>query len=157
MPVPRLRGLWRCARRRVGRRGAFLLAMAVLDTGQAARLTWPSGTTLASPTIQFLAGVAPLPLWGALWGMVGVLCLAQAFQLRDRAAFSAAAALKVAWAAAHVGAWAAGVAQAWWSVIIWLVIAGVVHLIATWPETDTPGGEFDDGPGTAGDSGAVGT
>lgn len=167
MPVSNgsLGGLWRRARHRIGRRGAFLLTLALLDTGQAARLTWPADTTLASPTVQFLAGVAPLPLWGAAWGAVGALCLLQAFQTADRIAYSAASALKVAWALVHIGAWVSGVSQAWWSVIIWLVIAGVVHVIATWPEypdapsvPDPPGGDVDSSPGSAGrtDAGGVG-
>lgn len=151
-------GLWGRARHRIGRRGAFLMALFLLDTGQAARLTWPADTTLASPTVQFLDSVAPLPLWGAAWGVVGALCLVQAFQVWDRIAFSAASALKMAWALVHIGAWLSGVSQAWWSVIIWLVIAGVVHVIATWPEhPETPGGHLDDGPGSAGAAGGVGT
>jgi hypothetical protein len=165
MPVSSssLGGLWRRVRHRIGRRGAFLLALFLLDTGNAARLTWPSRETLASPTVQFLSGVAPLPLWGAAWGAVGALCLIQAFMTSDRVAFTSASALKVAWALVHVGAWLAGVAQAWWSAVIWLVMAGVVHVIATWPEhpdavgvPDPPGGDFDRGPGSAGQAGGVG-
>ncbi len=122
---------WLCrVRHRVGIRGEFLLALALIDVVQCYRLTVPSVETLASPTNQFLAAVLPLPVWGAIWGAVGVLCLVQAFMPRDEYAFVAASALKVGWAIVHAAAWVWGVPQAWWSVVIWLVFARVVHVIA---------------------------
>lgn len=125
-------------RRRVGIRGEFLLALALVDFVNAYRLIWPSPATTSSPTSQFLAGLLPLPVWGAVWGGVGLLCLVQAFALRDRWAFAAASALKVGWALFHVAAWVAGVPQAWWSVAIWLAFARVVHTIAKVAEAPEP-------------------
>lgn len=121
--------VWRL-RRRVGIRGEFLLALALLDFVNAYRLIWPSPATVASPTSQFLAGLVPLPVWGVVWGAVGLLCLVQAFAAYDRWAFAAASALKVLWALLHVAAWVWGVPQAWWSVVIWLAFGRVVHTIA---------------------------
>ncbi|MEV4180173.1 hypothetical protein AB0J28_01840 [Streptosporangium canum] len=111
-----------------------MLALALIDLVQCYRLSFPSAETLASTTTQFLAAVVPLSAWGAIWGAVGVLCLAQAFMASDRYAFAAASMLKVGWALAHIGAWAWGVPQAWWSVVIWLVFARVVHVFAKVPE-----------------------
>lgn len=134
-----MRPTWLCRiRRRVGVRGEFLLALALIDLVQCYRLSFPSQETLASVTTQFLATLLPLPVWGAIWGAVGVLCLVQAFQLADRWAFSAASMLKVAFALAHIAAWASGVPQAWWSVAIWLVFARVVHVMAKVPERPEP-------------------
>jgi hypothetical protein len=121
-------------KRRVGARGEFLLALALIDIFQFVRLTWPSPETLDSPTNEFLASLLPLPVWGAVWGAVGAICLVQAFQPRDRWAFAAASMLKVGWALANAGAWAWGVSSAWWSVVIWLVFARIVHVIARVPE-----------------------
>lgn len=130
-----MRPTWLCRiRRRVGVRGEFLLALALIDLVQCYRLTLPSEETLASATTQFLGSLLPLQAWGAIWGAVGVLCLVQAFQATDRFAFAAASMLKVAFALAHVAAWASGVPQAWWSVAIWLVFARVVHVMAKVPE-----------------------
>jgi hypothetical protein len=126
---------WLCRiRHRVGVRGEFLLALALIDLVQCYRLTLPSAETLASTTTQFLAAVAPLPVWGAIWGAVGVICLVQAFMASDRYAFAAASMLKVGWSLVHIAAWAWGVSQAWWSVVIWLVFARVVHILARTPE-----------------------
>ncbi|WP_433363964.1 hypothetical protein [Streptosporangium sp. CA-115845] len=121
-------------RHRVGIRGEFLLALALIDLVQCYRLSFPTAETLASTTTQFLAIVLPLPVWGAIWGVGGVLCLVQAFMASDRFAFAAASTLKVGWALTHVAAWVWGVPQAWWSVAIWLVFARVVHVIAKVPE-----------------------
>ncbi|SET47880.1 hypothetical protein [Nonomuraea wenchangensis] len=127
-----------CVRRRIGIRGEFLLALALLDFVNAYRLTWPSPETSMTPTGQFLAALAPLPVWGAVWAAVGGLCLVQAFAAHDRWAFAAASALKVGWALLHAAAWLWGVPQAWWSVVIWLGFARVVHTIAKVPEATTP-------------------
>ena len=124
--------------RRIGIRGEFLLALALLDFFNAYRMMWPSVETRASPTMQFLAGLLPLPAWGAVWGAVGLLCAVQAFALYDRWAFVAASGLKVAWAVLHVAAWLWGVPQAWWSVVIWLAFGRVVHTIAKVSEVATP-------------------
>ncbi|MGS2645819.1 hypothetical protein [Streptosporangium sp. G12] len=133
------RPTWLCrVRHRVGVRGEFLLALALIDLVQCYRLSFPSQETLASPTTQFLAAVLPLPVWGAIWGVVGVLCLVQAFQFADQYAFVGASMLKVGWSLVHIGAWVWGVPQAWWSVVIWLVFARVVHVIAKVPERPEP-------------------
>lgn len=135
MPVPPWRRLTLPVRlRHPGVRGEFLLALALIDIAQCYRLTDPSAETLASPTNQFLATVLPLPVWGAIWGAVGVVLLVQAFMATDQYAFVAASMLKVGWAIVHAAAWVWGVPQAWWSVVIWLVFARVVHVIAKVPE-----------------------
>lgn len=125
-------------RRRVGVRGEFLLALALMDFFNAYRLIFPSAETRASPSIQFLAGLLPLPAWGAVWAGVGLLCAVQAFALHDRWAFTAASALKVGWGVLHAAAWVWGVPQAWWSVVIWLAFGRVVHTIAKTPEAAEP-------------------
>lgn len=129
--MPSIKGRIRVTR--LGHRGEFLLALALLDIAQCYRLAWPSPETQASAVTQFLAHFLPLPVWGAIWGAVGVVCLVQAFMQTDRYAFAAASALKVGWAAVHIVAWIGGVSQVWWSVAIWLVFARVVHVIAKVP------------------------
>lgn len=133
------RPTWLCrVRHRVGVRGEFLLALALVDAGQCYRLMFPSAETLSSPTNQFLAVWLPLPVWGGIWGVVGALCLVQAFMASDRFAFASASALKVGWALANIGAWWWSVPQAWWSAVIWLVFARVVHIFAKVPEQPDP-------------------
>ncbi|MEV8637807.1 hypothetical protein AB0395_39785 [Streptosporangium sp. NPDC051023] len=129
--MPSIKGRIRITR--LGHRGELLLALALLDFAQCYRLTWPSKETLASTTTQFLANVLPLQVWGVIWGLVGVVCLAQAFMRTDRYAFAAASGLKVGWALVHIAAWVWGVPQVWWSAAIWLAFARLVHVIAKVP------------------------
>lgn len=128
-----MRALWR----RVGRRGAFLLFLAILDLLYAFSLAVPARASLRSPTVTFIAGIVPLPAWAALWGAVGVLCLAGAFAARDRWAFIGAVLLKLLWGGVFFFGWAiAGLDRGWVSACIWVPLAGVVHLISSWPEPD---------------------
>lgn len=129
------RPAWLCRiQHRVGVRGEFLFALALVDAGQCYRLMRPSAETLASPVNQALATWLPLPAWGAVWGVVGALCLVQAFMATDRIAFAAASSLKVGWALANLAVFVWGVPQAWWSAVIWLVFARIVHVVAKVPE-----------------------
>jgi hypothetical protein len=134
-PARALRARWNALHNRLGRRGEFLLALALLDFGNAVRLIWPTQETLASPTSVFLTSWAALPVWGLIWAATGVLCAVQAFMASDQAAFGAASMLKVGWALVHLAAFATGASvQAWWSVLLWLVFARVVHVVGGWPD-----------------------
>lgn len=123
----------------VGRRGEFLLFLALLDLLYGLSLLRPAGDGRQSAAARFLVAVMPLPAWGALWLAVGVVCLVGAFVPADRWAFAAAAALKVLWGAMFLIGWAAGVLERGWvAATIWLVFALVVIRIASWPEPAVP-------------------
>lgn len=118
--------LWR----RVGRRGATLLFLALLD------VLYPIG--LAGQQSAARAGyelIAPWQVWAALWGLTGLLCLGQAFVRRDRVAFSAAVAIKVAWGSIGLASWLVGVnPRGWLTALVWLAFAGLIAVISTWGE-----------------------
>jgi hypothetical protein len=119
----------------IGRRGEFLLFLTLLDLLYGLSLLHPAPYAGQSPTIRFLIQVMPLPLWGALWLVVGVTCLTGAFGRRDRAAFAAAASLKVLWGSMFLIGWVAGVVERGWvASLIWLAFALFVVRIASWPE-----------------------
>jgi hypothetical protein len=68
---------------RVGRRGAFLLFLALLDFVYAYGLPFPGAAANTSATYRFLAAVAPLDAWALLWAGVGLVCFVFAFHKKD--------------------------------------------------------------------------
>jgi hypothetical protein len=122
----------------VGKRGRVLLFFGALDLIYAVSLAAPDATTRRVPMFVWLAEVAPLWAWSAMWAGVGVACLWQAFCRRDAIGFAAAIALKVCWGIVCLGAWLfGGVDRGYVSAAIWLGLAYFVWNIASWPE---PGG-----------------
>lgn len=119
----------------VGRRGEFLLFLVLLDVLYGFSLLRPAPDATRSATVRFLVEVMPLPAWGCLWLAVGVICLVGAFTHGDRYAYACAAALKILWGSMFAIGWAAGVVERGWvGAVIWLVFAGWVMRIASWPE-----------------------
>ncbi|MFI6883355.1 hypothetical protein [Streptosporangium canum] len=120
---------------RIGRRGASLLFLALLDVVYALSLLGAPPETRASPGIAFLMLLLPLPVWAAVWGAVGALCLVQAFLRTDRMAFAAASLLKVAWGTVYLLGWALGdVPRGYVTATIWLGFAAWVAIISGWRE-----------------------
>lgn len=125
-------------RRRVGHRGAFLLGLALLDYASAYRLAWPEPSAVSSPSYAWLASLAPLPLWASVWAVVASVALVQAFQPGDALAYGLAMGLKVVWAVTYLVGWLThGIPNGYFSVVIWAFAAGMVYIVATWPEPTT--------------------
>jgi hypothetical protein len=122
-------------RAQVGRRGASLLFFALLDLVYAGSLAWAPPSVRETPGYMWLTSYLPLWAWAALWCAVGLLCLVQAFQRADHAAFACASLLKVLWGILHVAGWLLDVVpRGYVSAVIWLALAGFVQVIASWPE-----------------------
>lgn len=122
-------------RRRVGHRGSALLFFALIDLVYCLSLLAPSKQARDSDTLRFLSGLLPLWTWAAAWGGVGLLCLWGAFRRRDQLAFAGAIGLKVMWGLVSLAGWlTAGVDRGYLSAAVWLVFAGFVGIIASWPE-----------------------
>ena len=122
-------------RRRVGHRGAALLFFAMLDLVYCQALLFPSAQSRAGDQQQFLATILPLWAWAVGWGGVGLVCLWGSVQRRDQAAFTAAIGLKVLWGLLSLAGWLiAGVDRGSVNAAVWLVFAGFVWIIASWPE-----------------------
>lgn len=122
-------------RPRVGKRGTSLLFFAILDLVISLSLISPDHTTRNSPLYLWLASVAPLWVWAALWALTGLICLAHVFRRQDRWGFTAAITIKVLWGLLSLGGWLlGGVERGYVSAVIWLAMAGWVGVIAGWPE-----------------------
>jgi hypothetical protein len=121
--------------RRIGRRGAALLFFAFLDFVFAWSLIAPAKGVPRSGSMAYAAHIMPLPAWAALWALVGVVCLVQAFRAHDRAAFALAMGIKTLWGCTMLLGWlVAGLPRGYVSAAVWLAMAGWVFVISTWPE-----------------------
>lgn len=121
--------------RRVGRRGASLLFLALLDVVYAFSLVRPQVESERSPTLRYIADLVPLWTWAGLWLSVGVACLIGAFAHRDRWAFTVAVGLKILWGSTFLFGWlVGGLERGYLSAVVWLAFAALFYLISTWPE-----------------------
>lgn len=123
--------------RRIGRRGASLLFLALLDLVYSASLLAVPPETRSAGSYAFLARMLPLPAWAAIWGAVGLVCLVQAFARTDVIAFGAASLLKVLWATVYLIGWALGdIPRGWLASVIWYGFAVWLAIISGWREPD---------------------
>jgi hypothetical protein len=124
--------------RRVGRRGACLLFLALVDVVYAISLYDASPETRASSGFAFMSTLLPLSAWAAVWLAVGALCVGFAFARADRLAFAAASLLKVLWGTLYLLGWALGVIpRGYVAAVLFLGFAGFVQVIAGWKEHRT--------------------
>lgn len=120
---------------RVRHRGAVLLALAAIDLIYGVGMVEMDAETRGLATYQYIGSVLPLPVWGGLWALVGVVCLVSAFRKSDRVAYMCAVYLKVFWGLTFLLGWILGeVPRGYVSTAIWLVFASVVLVVSTWPE-----------------------
>lgn len=122
----------------VGKRGRVLLFFGCVDLVYALSLALP-GTELARGSMfMWLAGLAPLWVWGAMWGVVGLLCLLFAFRRQDYPGYAAATLLKVFWGLVCLGGWLFGdVQRGYASAAVWLGLAYLMlRVLCPWPEPD---------------------
>jgi len=89
-----------------------------------------------NPTYKWFGSIVSLSFWGALWAIVGLICVHHAFQHNDRFGFTAAIGIKVVWGLGSFAGWLMEDVQIG-SVAIWLGLAGLVWIISGWPEPPT--------------------
>lgn len=119
----------------LGRRGSFLLFLALLDLVYGFSLLLPTADARINPSFLFLANILPLELWGLLWLAVGLVCLVFAFRKQDSFGFAAAMFLKILWAMTFLLGWIfVGLPRAYLSATIWGAFVIIIWLISTWPE-----------------------
>lgn len=112
---------------RVGRRGAFLLFLFILNMVYA----WALHQEVAPQTAALLSPEA----WSWAWFGVGVVCGISAFTRRDRVAYTLAAALLCGWAGVSAYQWVEGkLPEGWLSTVVWLAFSGTVLIVSSWPE-----------------------
>lgn len=125
----------------LGKRGRVLTFFGALDVVYAVSLAVPDARTRTSPLFVWLTEIAPLWAWASSWGLVGLVCLWQAWCRRDRVGYTAAIVLKIGWGVACLGGWLFGGAERGYvTAAIFLGLAYMVGVIAGWAEPgDTKG------------------
>jgi hypothetical protein len=116
---------------RIGRRGCYLLFLALLDVFIAYAMT-PFTAVAQLPFYRYISSYLPLQAWAGIWVGVGVICAVQAFAHRDYVGFAVAVLLKLTWAALYL---TADIPRGWVVATIWLGFGGVTAIIASWPES----------------------
>lgn len=102
-------------------------------------LSLPSAPSTRTATAAWLADLAPMDVWAAIWAVVGAVLIIGAFHTSDRVAFAAAALLKIMWAAVYMVGWIwHDVGHAWVAALVWSMTAAIVLVISTWPEHPWP-------------------
>lgn len=122
----------RVLRSRVGRRGLFLLFLAVLDIIFGYFLHSPPPSALRD-TFMLL----PQEVWAWWWIGTGAACLVGAFMRNDRVPYALGALLLSAWGLRYAYLWYNDIPFAWVSLTIWLAFAFTVVVVAGWPEPPT--------------------
>jgi hypothetical protein len=118
--------------RRLGFRGAALMAFAIFDLVWASSLVDPvaSRPLKNAPTYRVIIGIAPLWIWALIMASVGMLLFVQAWMRDDRAAFAAAIGVKLVWATATVATFPFAGVQILRPAIIFLTLAALVSVCA---------------------------
>ena len=126
-------------RHQIGRRGAILLILALIDFAYGGSLVAPSDELASSSATMWRQHIAPIWAWGAAWLVVGVILFVSAFLRNDAIGYAAAIGWKIIWAATTLASWAfGGVPRGWVATIIWAVFGGMIWVIAEWPEPTLP-------------------
>lgn len=125
----RMHWAWGTLAHRIGRRGAFLGFLFVLDMGTAWSL-WP----LEVPRRFTL--ILPPHVWACLWLVAAAFCGVGVFMRRDRVPYTAAAAIKTLWAMLYFHLWLVQqLTDAWISAIVWLIFALIILMVSSWPDS----------------------
>jgi hypothetical protein len=127
--MSRLRWIKSKALYTVGHRGAFLLLLGL------AFIAYGLGVAFTDFFNRYPYIFVPWELWAWIWVATGITCLIGAFRFVDRMSFAIASCVSCLWAAKwfyvelHLpssGTWTTGA--------LWLVIAGIIAIVSTWPE-----------------------
>lgn len=126
--------------RRVGRRGYFLLTLALVDFAYGQTFVWPAdpGQRITNGylirLVPFVNAEAAPWFWALAWWITGLFCLVNAFRRADRWGYGMAVGLKIVYIGACLVAATEGMPNGTTRAIVWIFIASAVFLISTWPE-----------------------
>jgi|1185.fasta_scaffold220807_2 hypothetical protein len=125
--------------RRIGRRGAILLILAVVDVAYGLSLMAPPPDSVGSAATVWRQHYAPLWVWGTGWLVIAAILIVSAFLRDDRFGYAAAIGWKIVWALTTLTSWIiGGVPRGWVQSIIWAVFAGMIVVDAGRPEDSRP-------------------
>lgn len=114
----------------MGRRGAFLLFLLILD------VSFGYSLLVIPPALRQLHNLLlPYPVWGWIWIAAAVNAAVGIFRKRDVVHYMIASMVKLAWAGVEADVWLIQhTPRGWVAVAIWVAFAMTVLIIAGWPE-----------------------
>lgn len=120
---------------RIGRRGSYLIFIALLDMLYGYSLIAQQG-----PLFNRAPLFLPYPVWGWIWIGVAAICAWQAFVRIDRIGYTAAVILKFVWGVLALYDWFTlpNEPRGWLSGVIWLAFAMLTAIVSNWPEHTMP-------------------
>ena len=120
---------------RIGRRGGALFFVGVLDLVFATSLR-----VLHNPiTMKVYGSIVSLDVWAWVWMIACAFAWVSMFLESDRAGFTVSAMIFTVWGALALSAWYSGDNPAGWlSATFFLVLDGLILILATWPEPVSP-------------------
>lgn len=135
-------------RERLGRRGAILLVLAVIDFAYGISLIGPSSEAVSSASTIWREHFAPTWAWGSAWLVVGAVLTVSAFMKHDAIGYSAAIGWKIMWSLTSLLSWMfGGVDRGWIVAIIFGAFGGLVVVDAGRAEVTTPPSRQDEDDG----------
>jgi len=128
---------------RIGRRGSYLIFLALLDILYGYSILVQAGPLFKSVTL-FLPDV----VWGWIWIGIALICLQQAFVRLDRIGYIFATTIKFVWGTIMLYDWLTMPldARGWVAAVIWYAFGILTAIVSNWPEhKQLRVGDFNDG------------
>lgn len=117
-------------KKRIGRRGATLIFLGILDL-----LFGYSLISAPISQIQTVNFILPVQAWAAIWTVTGAVSLVQAFKFVDRIAFALASTVMIAWGLIYFANTITNhIVRGWVSTVIWISFGCFIFIVSSWPE-----------------------
>ena len=116
---------------RIGRRGSYLLFLAILDFIYGWALL-----NAFNPVVKLTDLFLPVTAWAVWWLVTGAVCAVCAFLRDDRIAFMLATLIKFCWGSAMLFSWWLTTTNplGWISGTLFLAFCAITGIVSFWPE-----------------------
>lgn len=125
--------------KRLGRRGAFLMAMGIAWVGLGYSILSVPAPPAQTTGLTIILAALPLHMWGWVWITAGTLGIAHSGVQdvgRDQVGFTALALPTAAWSAGYLADWLAfgGYSRGWVTSLVYAALCASIVIAAGWPE-----------------------
>ena len=116
---------------RVGRRGSYLIFLALLDILYGYSIIIQTGPLFTQVDL-YLSD----KMWGLIWIAAALIIFVNAFLRMDRVGYVVATVLKFVWGTLMAWAWAVqpNDPRGWAAAVIWFAFGILTAIVANWPE-----------------------
>lgn len=127
----------RWVRRRVGRRGVFLILFGVVYLLLGYSYLGVTVTPVVRQALRLALNVAPLQVYAWAWVTAGAICVVSGLvsPARKPIGFTTAVLMPTLWAVVYMAAWVDGdIPRGWVTAVLFAAIAAAVAVVAGMPE-----------------------